>query len=94
MIRWSFISHLIVDKDKNISEAFSGSAEMVSNQFWNVCVIFIINTIIWGIASVFPFALLVAVPFNSLVLAYYYNQLFSDSNSNQIEHLDLATNEK
>ena len=92
MIRWSFIFHLIVDKDKGISDAFSISGAMVSERFWDVCVIIILTLIIGGFASVIPFLALVTIPFNSLVVSYYYNQIVQ--NSNHIKQSELISNEK
>ena len=76
IIRWSFVPYLIIDQNKNIFDAFSGSAIIVSRQFWDVCVLCIIIIIIGGIASIMPFLVLLTTPFNSLVFASYYVKLF------------------
>ena len=49
MVRWFFVSYLIVDKGVGVSEAFEKSGEMVSNIFWEVLAVFIINAVIESI---------------------------------------------
>ena len=72
MIRWFFVTYLIVDKDIGVSEAFQKSGEMVSNIFWEVLAVFIINAVIESIGCSIGVGAILTTPFIILVSAHYY----------------------
>ena len=72
MIRWFFVTYLIVDKDIGVSEAFQKSGEMVSNIFWEVLAVFIINAVIESIGCSIGVGAILTTPFILLVSAHYY----------------------
>ena len=72
MVRWFFITYLIVDKDLGVSEAFQKSGEMVSNIFWEVLAVFIINAVIQSIGCTIAVGAILTTPFILLVSAHYY----------------------
>ena len=72
MVRWFFVIYLIVDKDLGVSEAFQKSGEMVSNIFWEVLAVFIINAVIQSIGCTIAVGAILTTPFIILVSAHYY----------------------
>ena len=72
MVRWFFVTYLIVDKDLGVSEAFQQSGEMVSNIFWEVLAVFIINAVIESIGCSIGVGAILTTPFIILVSAHYY----------------------
>jgi hypothetical protein len=72
MVRWFFVTYLIVDKDIGVSEAFQQSGEMISNIFWEVLAVFIINAIIESIGCSIGVGAILTTPFIILVSAHYY----------------------
>ena len=72
MVRWFFVTYLIVDKDLGVSEAFQQSGEMVSNIFWEVLAVFIINAVIQSIGCTIAVGAILTTPFILLVSTHYY----------------------
>jgi len=73
MVKWTFVSHYIVDGQKSIGDAFSSSSNLVSKQnFWPIVTVLIINSIIGIVAG--PL-FIVTSPFVTLVFANYYVNL-------------------
>ena len=72
MVRWFFVTYLIVDKDLGVFEAFQQSGEMVSKIFWEVLAVFIINAVIQSIGCTTGVGAILSTPFILLVSAHYY----------------------
>ena len=72
MIRWFFITQIIMYEKLNSSEAFTKSGEIISDKFWEVATIFVICTIIETIGGIFGILVLVTIPYISIVTAKYY----------------------
>jgi len=72
MVRWFFVTYLIVDKDLGVSEAFHQSGEMISNIFWEVLAVFIINAVIESIGCSIGVGAILTTPFILLISAHYY----------------------
>ena len=94
MVRWFFVTYLIVDKDIGVSEAFQKSGEMVSNIFWEVLAVFIINAVIESIGcSSIGVGAILTTPFILLVSAHYYLGLSQEETVQQIpEEQDNSEN--
>ena len=58
--------------DLGVSEAFQQSGEMVSNIFWEVLAVFIINAVIQSIGCTTGVGAILSTPFILLVSAHYY----------------------
>ena len=84
MVRWFFVSYLIVDKGVGVSEAFEKSGEMVSNIFWEVLAVFIINAFIQSIGCTIAVGAILTTPFILLVSAHYYLGLSQEETVQQI----------
>ena len=69
MIRWFFITQIIVYEELNVSEAFTKSGEMISDKFWEVATVFVICSIIEAIGGIFGILVLVTIPYLSIVLS-------------------------
>ena len=72
MIRWFFITQIIMYEKLNSSEAFTKSGEIISDKFWEVATIFVICAIIETIGGIFGILVLVTIPYISIVTAKYY----------------------
>ena len=73
MVKWTFVSHYIVDGQKSMGDAFSSSSSLISNDnFWPIAIVFIIN---YAIGIVAAPLFIVAMPFTTLVFANYYVNL-------------------
>lgn len=73
MVKWTFVSHYIIDGKKSMGDAFSSSSNLISNEnLWPIVIVFIINSAI-GIVTGPLF--IVAMPFTTLVFANYYVNL-------------------
>ena len=72
MIRWFFITQIIMYEKLNSSEAFTKSGEIISDKFWEVAAIFVICTIVETIGGIFGILVLVTIPYISIVTAKYY----------------------
>ena len=84
MIRWFFVTQLIVDKNAGISEAFQQSGKMVSSIFWEVLAVFILITVIEAMGGAIWIGLLITIPYVALVSAHYYLGLFLEE-KDQVE---------
>ena len=84
MVRWFFVTYLIVDKDLGVSEAFQQSGEMVSNIFWEVLAVFIINAFIQSIGCTIAVGAILTTPFILLVSTHYYLGLSQEETVQQI----------
>ena len=94
MVRWFFVSYLIVDKGVGVSEAFEKSGEMVSNIFWEVLAVFIINAVIESIGCSIGVGAILTTPFILLVSAHYYLGLSKEETVQPtLEEQDDAKNE-
>ena len=94
MVRWFFVTYLIVDKDLGVSEAFQQSGEMVSNIFWEVLAVFIINAVIESIGCSIGVGAILTTPFILLVSAHYYLGLSKEETVQPtLEEQDDAKNE-
>ena len=94
MVRWFFVTYLIVDKDAGVSEAFEKSGEMVSNIFWEVLAVFIINAVIESIGCSIGVGAILTTPFILLVSAHYYLGLSKEETVQPtLEEQDDAKNE-
>jgi len=93
MIRWFFVTYLIVDKDIGVSEAFQQSGEMVSGMFWEVLAVFILNMVIQTIGCSIGVGAILTTPFILLVSAHYYLGLSQEETVQQIpEEQDNSEN--
>ena len=72
MIRWFFITQIIVNEGLTVSEAFTKSGNMISNKFWEVTAVFIICAIIDTIGGMFGILILATIPYISIVSSKYY----------------------
>ena len=72
MVRWFFITQIIVYEGLNSSEAFTKSGEMISNKFWEVATVFVICAIFETIGGIFGILVLVTIPYISIVSSKYY----------------------
>ena len=72
MIRWFFITQIIMHEKLNSSEAFTKSGEIISDKFWEVAAIFVICTIVETIGGIFGILVLVTIPYISIVTSKYY----------------------
>ena len=72
MVRWFFITQIIMYEGLDSSEAFTKSGEIVSNKFWEVATVFIICVIIETIGEIFGILVLATIPYVSIVYAKYY----------------------
>ena len=84
MVRWFFVTYLIVDKDLGVSGAFQQSGEMVSNIFWEVLAVFIINAVIQSIGCTIAVGAILTTPFILLVSTHYYLGLSQKETVQQI----------
>ena len=72
MVRWFFITQVIIYEGLNVSEAFTKSGKLISNKFWEVVAIFIICTIIETIGGIFGILIFVTIPYIAIVSSKYY----------------------
>ena len=84
MVRWFFVTQLIVDKNAGISEAFQQSGKMVYSIFWEVLAVLILISVIEAMGGAIWIGLLITIPYVALVSAHYYLGLFLEE-KDQIE---------
>ena len=71
-IKWFFITHIIINENKSISDAYSKSSKMTDDIFWSIFTVMLINVIISAIGGPLFF---VTMPFSTLICAKCYVEL-------------------
>ena len=72
MFRWFFVTHLIVDKNLDISDAFEYSGKLATNIFWDIFAIGILNWFIKGLGGISVIGWIFTVPLTGIVISKFY----------------------
>lgn len=82
-IVWSLVFYIIGDQGLGAGDALKKSRALVHSRFWEFVALIILAEIILCISALVPLAVIIGMPFSTMLISSYYDQLTKTDQSEE-----------